>query len=304
LENNHQEYLNDVAEGMRSSVTVIGLGPMGRAMANVFLNHGLKVTVWNRTTSKADDLVSKGAIRASSVNEALVANVLVILSLTDYNAMYSILEPASENLAGRTFVNLSSDTPDKAREAASWLADHGAKQITGGVKASPSQIGQLGFSTYYSGPREIFEVYQDTLKVLTGTDYRGEDPGLAALYYQIEINIFWTSMLSYLHAMAIANANGITAKEFLPYVSETISSLPQFFEFYTPRLDAREYIGDVERLSMGVASVEHVVHTANEAGIDTSLPTAVLEIFKRGIANGHADDSFTSLIEIFKNAKM
>nr|WP_245600157.1 hypothetical protein [Paenibacillus harenae] len=52
---------------------------------------------------------------------------------------------------------------------------------------------------------------------------------------------------------------------------------------------------------MGLASIEHVVHTSKEAGVDTSLPTAVLDIFKRGTASGHADDSFTSLIEIFKN---
>jgi 3-hydroxyisobutyrate dehydrogenase-like beta-hydroxyacid dehydrogenase len=53
-----------------------------------------------------------------------------------------------------------------------------------------------------------------------------------------------------------------------------------------------------------VASVEHVVHTTKDAGIDTSLPAAVLEVFKRGMANGHAGDSFTSLIESFKKDAM
>ena len=32
----------------------------------------------------------------------------------------------------------------------------------------------------------------------------------------------------------------------------------------------------------GRASVEHIVHTTHDAGIDASLPEAVLEIFKRG----------------------
>ncbi|MCY9670679.1 NAD(P)-binding domain-containing protein [Paenibacillus alginolyticus] len=52
--------------GKCKSVTVIGLGPMGQAMATAFLEHGYKVTVWNRTSSKADELVTKGAVKSSS----------------------------------------------------------------------------------------------------------------------------------------------------------------------------------------------------------------------------------------------
>ena len=121
------------------------------------------------------------------------------------------------------------------------------------------------------------------------------------LYYQIQIDVFWTAMLSYLHALAVAGANGITAEQFLPYVSDTLSSLPMLLEFYTSRIDAGKHQGDVEKLAMGMASIEHVVQTSKEAGIDASLPAAVLEVFKRGVDNGHANDSFTSLIEMFKS---
>lgn len=282
-------------------LTIIGLGPMGRAMAGVLLERGHAVTVWNRTAGKAEELAAKGAVPASTVAEAIASNELILLSLTDYDAMYAILEPVSESLSGKILVNLSSDTPEKAREAAKWLSARGARQLTGGVQVPPSGIGKPESSTFYSGPREVFEAHKETLEALTGTDYRGDDPGLAALYYQIGMDIFWTSMLSYLHALAVANANGISAEEFLPYASETMSSLPKFVEFYTPRLSAGEHPGDVDRLAMCYASVDHVVHTAKAAGVDTSLPGAVLDAVKRGMTKGHANDSFTSLIEIFKD---
>lgn len=302
--NHNTQQLNDEgtpeAEQNRFSVTVIGLGPMGQAMAGVFLDRGYEVTVWNRTASKADTLVAKGATRASDIHEAIAANELVILSLTDYDAMYAIHEPASEHLSGKVFVNLSSDTPEKARDAAKWLDARGARQITGGVQVPPSGIGKAESSTYYSGPRDVFDAHKNTLEVLTGTDYRGEDPGLAALYYQIQMDMFWTSMLSYLHALSLAGANGLTAEQIRPYAVETMKSLPMFIEFYTPRIDAGEHPGDVDRLAMGVASVDHIVHTTKDANIDTSLPAAVLEVFKRGMANGQAGHSFTSLIEVFK----
>ncbi|MGN9844394.1 NAD(P)-dependent oxidoreductase [Nonomuraea sp. H19] len=282
------------------SVTVIGLGPMGQAMAGAYLSSGYDVTVWNRTPQRADELVARGAERAPSVEAALTAADLVVLSLVDYDAMYAILEQApSAALAGRTVANLTSDTPGRAREAAAWLAERGAVQITGGVQVPPPGIGTPGAETYYSGPKDAIEAHRIALEVLTGIDYLGEDPGLAALYYQIGIDMFWTGLVGYLHGQAVAEANGISAERFLPHAVKTMD-FRYFLEFYAPRIAAGQHEGDVERLSMGVASMEHVVHTARASGVDASLPAAILEIFRRGLAAGHGQDSLTSLVDVLK----
>ncbi len=52
-----------------SAVTVLGLGPMGRALATAFLEAGLRTTVWNRTPGRDADLVAKGAVSASSAEK-------------------------------------------------------------------------------------------------------------------------------------------------------------------------------------------------------------------------------------------
>ncbi|RCV50658.1 NAD(P)-dependent oxidoreductase [Marinitenerispora sediminis] len=284
----------------KQAVTVIGLGPMGQAMARTFLANGHPVTVWNRTASRADELVAAGAVRAATVRDALAANELVVLSLTDHDAMYAILEPAADALAGRVLVNLSSDTPERSRAAAAWATGLGARYLTGGVQSSPSGIGKPESATFYSGPEEVLQAHRETLSVLTGTDYVGTDPGLASLYYQLQMDMFWTSMLSYLHALAVADANGISAQEFLPHATATAASIPDFLAFYAPRVDAGNHAGDVDRLAMGVASVEHVLHTAEAAGVDTALPGAVLEVFRRGTAAGRGGDSFSSLFEVMR----
>ncbi|NGO70189.1 NAD(P)-dependent oxidoreductase [Streptomyces boncukensis] len=283
----------------KKPVTIVGLGPMGRAMTHAYLDRGHQVTVWNRTAGRADEVVAAGAVRADGVADALAAGELVILSLTDYDAMYAILEPASAALSGRVLVNLSSDTPGRAREAAEWAAGHGARFLAGGVLTPPSGIGQPTAATFYSGPEEVFTAYEDTLKVLTGTDYRGADPGLAPLHYQIHMDMFWTTMASWLHALALAGAHGISAEEVMPYAADA-TSIQQFLAFYTPRIDAGAHPGDVDRLTMGTASVEHVLHTTRDAGVDTALPEALLGVFRRGVAAGHGDDSFTSLLEVFR----
>ena len=45
-------------------VSVIGLGAMGSALARTLLGHGYRVTVWNRTSAKAEPLVRDGAVLA------------------------------------------------------------------------------------------------------------------------------------------------------------------------------------------------------------------------------------------------
>ncbi|WP_338058220.1 NAD(P)-dependent oxidoreductase [Streptomyces avicenniae] len=284
----------------KRDVSVIGLGPMGRAMAGAFLDKGYRVTVWNRTPGRADELVAAGADLAATVPDALAASELAVLSLTDHRAMYDVLEPAGHALPGRVLVNLGSDTPDSARAAARWAAGHGARYLTGGVQASPPGIGQPGSTTFYSGPRDVFDAHRETLEVLTGTDYRGEDPGLAALYYQIGMDLFWTTVLGWLHALALADAHGVRAEDVLPSASSVLAGMPDFMAFYTGRIDAGEYPGDIDRLTMGVASAEHVLRTARDAGVDDALPAAVVDIFRRGVAAGHGDESATSLVEVLK----
>ncbi|MGW6496026.1 NAD(P)-dependent oxidoreductase [Nonomuraea angiospora] len=282
------------------SVTVIGLGPMGQAMAGAYLGSGYEVTIWNRTPARAYDLVARGARRAESVEAALTANELVVLSLIDYDAVDAVLAQAPETALGaHTLVNLTSDTPDRARQAAAWLAERGAVQITGGVQVPPPGIGTPDAMTYYSGPKDAIERHRPALEVLTGIEYLGEDPGLAALYYQIGIDMFWTALAGYLHGQAVAEANGISAEAFLPHAVKTMD-LRYFLEFYAPRISAGNHEGDVDRISMGAASLEHVLRTTQASGVDDSLPAAVLKIFRQGITSGHGQNSLTSLIGVLK----
>ncbi|MFE4396482.1 MULTISPECIES: NAD(P)-dependent oxidoreductase [Streptomycetaceae] len=291
-----------VEQQAKRSVTVIGLGPMGQAMARAFLDAGYAVTVWNRTAGRADELVARGAQAAPSAEAAVAANELVVLSLTDYDAVFTVLESVEPALKGKVVANLSSDTPGRARDAARWLAERGAGHLTGGVQVPPSGIGSPESSTFYSGPVELFRRHRAALEVLTAADYRGDDPGLAQLYYQIQMDLFWSSMVGYLHATAVAEANGITAEEFLPYALPTAALLPRMIEFYAPRITAGDHRGDVDRLTMALASIEHVQHTAEDSGVDGALPALLAEAVRRGVADGDGAASLSTLVGRFRRA--
>jgi len=284
----------------KTPVTVIGLGPMGRAMVRSLLAAGHPVTVWNRTPAKAAELVDQGAVLAPAPAEALAASDLVVLSLTDFDAVYAVLEPAVAALDGKVVVNLSSDTPGRAREAAKWAGGHGAAYLSGGMMASPEQVGTEEAAVFISGPEPLLDRHRDVITLIAAPDYRGEDPGLGPLYYQLVIQIFWTTLLAHVQTMAIARANGISATDLLPYSLSATASTPHFYPVMAAQADAGDYPGVLEKLSMDAVSVEHVLRTAEEAGVDTTLPAAVAAVFRRGVDAGLGEQGFTSLIDVLK----
>ncbi|MFI8391153.1 NAD(P)-dependent oxidoreductase [Streptomyces sp. NPDC085540] len=277
-----------------AKVTVVGLGPMGRAMAAVYLDAGYEVTVWNRSAGKDDELVARGARRAAGIAEAVAASRLTVLSLIDVEAMYGTL--GDTDLGGRVLVNLSSDVPDKARAAARWAEGRGAAYLTGGVNVPPTGIGQEGSSIFISGPHEVYEEHRAALDLLAATDYRGADPGHAQLYYQLNMILFWTAYTGWYQAVAVARANGLTATDILPYAGYTADTMRGFYTGGTPLIDADEHGGEHQRLAMCAASVEHVLHTAADSGVDTGILAAHAELYRRGVEAGFGADSSSRLI--------
>jgi 3-hydroxyisobutyrate dehydrogenase-like beta-hydroxyacid dehydrogenase len=53
------------------SVSIVGLGVMGSALAHTLLAAGYDVTVWNRTQEKAESLVKAGASLAGTAADAV-----------------------------------------------------------------------------------------------------------------------------------------------------------------------------------------------------------------------------------------
>ncbi|WP_214325860.1 NAD(P)-dependent oxidoreductase [Nonomuraea sediminis] len=279
-----------------TDVTVIGLGPMGSKMAETFLAAGHRVSVWNRTRSKADPLLAKGAEWADRP-----ASDLVVISQIDYQAMYDSL--GEQRLDGKVLVNLSSDTPNRLREAADWVASRGGVLVTAGIMTPPPGIGLPGAYTYYSGPRAALDRFADTLAALTEVRYVGEDPGLAMSYYQASLLMFWSSLAAHMHATALVGAAGAKPGEFLPFAQHLVGGLAVegpmgYLKILTENFESGEYPGGENSLHMQVAGLGHAVHALEDEGVDASWPKALLRLFERAEAAGHGQDGVGSLYEV------
>nr|AUD39534.1 WHU imine reductase 50 [synthetic construct] len=285
----------------QSAVTVLGLGPMGRALAAAFLNAGLRTTVWNRTPGRDRELVAQGAVSARSAEEAVAASGLTVVCVVNYDAVNTILrrETVTEAIKGRTVVNLTADTPDRARDTAAWASEHGVRYLDGAIMTPTVTIGTSAAVFIHSGPQDLYHEHQPVLQTLGGTHtHLGEDIGRAAAYDIALLDIFWTAMAGYVHALAVARAEGITARELAPFAKGIGDILPPIFEGLADDVDSGIFSGEGNPLTSAASSMAHIVHTSEAHGIEAGVMRAAEGLARRAIGRGHGADGFTRVTEL------
>jgi len=280
------------------AVTVLGLGAMGSALARAFVAAGHPTTVWNRAPEKAAALVAAGATRSDSAAAAVAASRLVVVCLGDHRSVHEVLDPVGDALAGRVLVNLTTGTPEQARELDAWARERGAEHLDGGIMAVPPMIGTPAAFVLYSGPLRMFDAHRGTLDVLGGSRFVGEDPGLASLHDLALLSGMYGMFGGALQAFALVRSAGGSAKEFAPTLREWLGSMSEFVTGSAEQIDTGDYAtGVVATLAMQASGYVHLVDVAKAQGVGTELLTPLAALMDRRVADGHGQDDIASVIE-------
>ncbi|WP_199616965.1 NAD(P)-dependent oxidoreductase [Paenibacillus alkalitolerans] len=285
--------------GKNSEVTVIGLGMLGSALANAFLMDGRRTTVWNRSLGKGQDLITKGALHAADVAEALSASPLVVVCVSDYDSVREILAPYSDTLSGRVVVNLSSGTPEQAREMSKRVSSVGAEYLDGAAMSGTRLVGRPEAVFLYSGSLSAFTAHQSLLKSLGGATHLGEDPGLASLYDTALYGMNWGVLSGFFHAVSLvgkevdARTFAAVATAYLPFVTSLMTD-------YAHQIEEGHYPSGEGTLEIHAGAVDHLIHTSQANGISADVPSLFKTLIERGIAAGHGSDGIASIHEVIK----
>ncbi|WP_066375952.1 NAD(P)-dependent oxidoreductase [Herbidospora mongoliensis] len=245
-----------------TDVTVIGLGLMGHSLAKAFLTAGHSVTVWNRTRSKADDLVALGAASAATIQEATEASELVVVCVTDFAAIREQFGKAV------TLVNLSSGTSEQARETAEWAP----AGLDGAILAVPDGIGTDEAVIVYSGDRAAYERHEATLKAIGTPSFLGEDHSLAALHEMAILSLMWNMLNGFLHGTALLQAAGVSAASYVPLAEKGVDTIKSWLAAYADQVDAGDFPPLDSTLDVHVAAMDHLIHESRHLGVGAELP--------------------------------
>ncbi|HBA64793.1 MAG TPA: 2-hydroxy-3-oxopropionate reductase [Methylococcaceae bacterium] len=101
----------------------IGIGLMGKPMTLRLLDAGFRVNVWNRSRDKLAPVVGAGALARDSIEQLVQASDVVLLCLSDSQAVASVVENSilDSGSAGKLLIDLSSIDPKTTRRLAGLL---------------------------------------------------------------------------------------------------------------------------------------------------------------------------------------
>lgn len=278
-------------------VTVLGLGLMGGALAGAFLRAGHPTTVWNRTRAKADDLVARGATLAESPAAAIAAAPLVVVCVSDYDAVADVLDGP---LDGRVVVNLTSGPPSRARALAEEVAHRGGGYLDGGIMAVPEVVGTAEAVLACSGPRALYDAHESTLGSLGTGLHLGDDPGLSATHEMATLVLMWSMLDGFLNGAAILGRAGVPATAYLPIAQTAIEMVAGWLPGYARQADEGVYPADDGTIATHLVAMAHVVEESELLGVNAELPRLVKALAERAATAGHGASGYVALVEQFR----
>lgn len=279
------------------SVAFLGLGAMGHALAAAVVDNEMQATVWNRTPGRAGDLVARGATEAATAGTAIAEGGPVIVCLFDQASVRETLDPLADALGGRAVINLTTTTPEEARELARWAMGHGIGYLDGAIMATPQMIGGRGAQILYSGSRGVYDDHRELLALWATSIYDGEDAGLASLFDLAILSGMYPLFAGFLHGAAMVQSAGFTAADFAERAAPFLAAMTQSFGSTARVVDDRDYSRPFQSLDWSATALDTISRASREQGVDPVPVTMVETLVAREIEAGHGKEDFNRIIE-------
>lgn len=286
-------------------VSVIGLGNMGYILAQLLLQKGYEVTVWNRTAGKADPLVKEGVVLAESAAAAIEASPVTVICVYDYKAAEDILkgEEVASVLKGRTLIQLTTGNPREATESESWAGKKGASYLDGAIQAAPSQMGREDTPILISGSREVFEKYESVLHVLGGNiSYLGEQASSASTVDLATLSYIYGSVLGFFHGARIVESEGMDVSSYASLVAGITPTFGEFLQHEGAVIQSGDFQVSQSPLRISIEAVERILKQAKESELNTEFPTLASGLFRKAEAAGYEGEELAALIKIMRKS--
>lgn len=283
----------------RKEVTVIGLGQMGKKIAEMFVQKDYDVTVWNRTEAKVK---SVAAVKIEKrVEDALAQSIVSIICVYDNRAVMEILKDVRDKkvFAGKAIINFTTGSPEEARKLESWLAGLGATYLNGAIQVAPDQMGLPDTTILMGGNREALASYKEILDVLGGNiKFLGEHASASPAMDMATLSWVYGSYVGLMYGVALCQSEGINLKDYSTIIGEIA---PGFLEFYKHEINMiREGNFDITQspLSISIGASQRIADTIKAIGSDTSFTDVIASLLLKAKDKGYEHQEVAALIKV------
>ena len=282
----------------KPAVTVIGLGPMGHPIAANLLAAGRTVAVWNRTPSRADDLVSAGALRARTLSEAAAPAILSVLP--DVHQLQTLLSAEVRRAwsnAGARLVVLSTTGPEAVRGLAADLAPDGITVVDAPVSGGVAGARAATLSIMVGGTEEDVLAVRGILESIGSTVLHLGPLGSGATAKLCNQIVVAGTLASLGEALGLARRSGLDIESLLTVLRGGLAN-SEVLAQKQENLLARDYPlgGSTDNQ---VKDLLYARTAADAVKLPARLIPLLLDLFEDAIETGRGQQDHASVQELF-----
>jgi 3-hydroxyisobutyrate dehydrogenase len=285
-------------------IAFIGLGIMGLPMAGHLLKAGFPLTVYNRTASRASDLVRAGARQASTPAEAVPGADFVISIVTDGPDVEQVLLGPDGAVhgaqPGAIFIDMSTISPETARNLADRLSLHQIEFLDAPVSGGDVGARNATLTIMAGGKQDVFERARPVFEVLGKRLTHVGPAGAGQVVKACNQVVTAVNLLAVCEALTLAEKNGIDQQTMI-HVLAGGASQSWSLENMGPRIAKGDFTpGFMVKLLQKDLNI--VLSLARRHGL--ALPGAALvqRFLEDNVAHGEAAEGSQALYKALKRA--
>jgi 3-hydroxyisobutyrate dehydrogenase-like beta-hydroxyacid dehydrogenase len=287
-------------------VAFIGLGRMGHGMAGRYLDSGFTVAVWNRSKSKADDLIARGARWAASPADAANGADAIVAMVADDEASRAVWlgreGAASTAKAGALAIECSTVSYNHAIDLARELRGRGLIYIDSPVTGLPDAAAAGKLTLLVGAEPADLERARPYLAPLSSTTRHFGAVGSGTVYKLINNLMGAVQIAGIAEGLAIAEQAGLDMKLVLEAIETGVAASPQVLR-HSRRMAARDFSGATFTAALRHKDAAYAVALAENLLSDAPLMgRAAVQSYARAKAYA-ADDDEGKMIEIVSRPK-
>ncbi|WP_283135719.1 NAD(P)-dependent oxidoreductase [Rhizohabitans arisaemae] len=285
---------------MSLNVGWIGCGRMGAAMAGRLLEAGFPLTAWNRTRSKAEALVPRGAAVADTIADLRGQDVVFTMVSTSADLTQVLLGEDGLLVAGENVPSVVVDCSTVSIEASAEVRAACEKRGVAFLAAPVSGNGKVaetgGLTLVASGPRATYDRVEALLAAIgKGVTYAGE--GECARLVKIAHNLFLGVVTQSLAEITVlAEKGGVSRAAFLEFLNESVLG-SVFTRYKTPAFVNLDY---TPTFTPVLLRKDFDLGLAAARSLDVPMPLAAqtAQLVQASVGSGRIDEDFAILLDL------
>ncbi|MGH3244207.1 MAG: NAD(P)-dependent oxidoreductase [Spirillospora sp.] len=277
----------------------IGTGRMGYAMAERLVHAGHRVSVWNRTRSKAEPLAERGAVLADKITDLAGADVVFTMVSADADLREVLLGPGGLLTADEVpavIVDCSTVSPGVSREMRGAARDRGTDLLCAPVSGNAKAVTAGRASIVVSGSRTASDRVRPLLETICrAVTHVGEDEEarLVKLCHNLLLGVITQALAE---VTVMAEKAGVRRLDFLEFVNDSVLG-SVFTRYKTPALVHLDY---TPTFTTELLRKDFDLGLAAARELETPVPVTALvhHIVQTAVGHGYRAEDFAALLSL------